>query len=203
MAKGSSGIGNNNISPYLEGYIKNNPWLEEMPEKSRKAIIDNFNNMPDEKKFYYSLTEQEQSALMKMQVNTKLVNQLMSGRDTDIPDSKKTELNEEITLVKSAIGKYQLQEPMTVYRGVGKQEFDNIMEGGMTESFKSTSTDRNRAESFAKNQGGYIVEYRTSPGVRIANVDGVPGANEKEMLLDSGVKYKRVVRNGNRVIIDL
>lgn len=199
MGRGSSGIGGK--SSYLSGYIQNNPWLNNMDEKMRKSMIDNFNNMPEEQKFYYSLTADEQSVLEGMQYNTKTLNEYMSGRRTDLTDEQKADLEKEISSVKSAIKKYTVQKPGTLYRGVSKAEFDSIASGKATDSFKSTSTDISRAKSFANNQGGYIVEYRYGKGARIADVGGVPGANEREYLIDSGVKYKKVKKVSDRHIV--
>lgn len=190
-------------SSYTSGYLRNNPWLNNMGEETRKAMIENFENMPEEQQFYYSLTQDEQNALVQMQTNTQTINEYMSGRRTDISPEQSAQLDQEIANVKSAISHYDVKEPMTLYRGVNEAEFNNIASGGATESFKSTSVNSSTAENFARNQGGYIVEYHASRGARIANVNGAPGANEGEWLIDSNVKYRRVTRSGNRLIVEI
>lgn len=199
MGRGSSGISSK--SSYLSGYIQNNPWLNNVNEQARKSAIDNFNSMSEEEKYYYSLTAKEQSALEEMQYSTKTLNEYMSGRGADLSDDLKEDFDKEIASVKSAIKKYTVQKPGTLYRGVSKAEFDSIASEKATDSFKSTSTDISRANAFAKNQGGYIVEYRYGKGARIADVGGVPGANEHEYLIDSGVKYKKVTKVSDTHIV--
>ena len=159
--------------------------------------------MPKNQQYYYSLQNKEQFALGGMQMDTRNINEYMSGRRKDFNDETKKNLDERIKNVKSAIRKYELEQPITLYRGVSKEEFDGIKEGGKTTSFKSTSTDEKRAEAFARNQGGYIIEYHAGKGSRVADVNGVPMANEDEFLIDSDVKYKKITKNGNRIIIEI
>lgn len=209
MGRGTSRAGagggqqSSSTNTYLQGYLDNNPWLSNMDEESRNNMIEHFNNMPPEQQYYYSLTQAEQNAIVDMQYNTKRLNEYMSGRDTDFSDAQKEKFNAQIDNVKSAISKYDSKEPVNLYRGVSESEFNSIVNGGKTESFKSASTDAKRADSFAQNQGGYTVIYRASRGARIADVNGAPGANEKEFLIDSGVKYKKVTKKGKTVIIDI
>ena len=207
MGRGTSKVGRGGGTaqgnPYLQDYLENNPWLANMPEESRKAIIDNFaNNMSEAEQFYYSLTDAEKSAIVDMQQSTRMLNEYMSGR-SDVEPQYKKQFDATIANTKSAIDKYQLNKPVTLYRGVGEKEFNSIAEGGKTESFKSTSVDPSRAEAFARNQGGYIIEYKVSKGSRVANVNGAPGANEGEYLIDSNVKYKKVKKSGNKITINI
>lgn len=190
-------------SGYVSGYLANNPWLAKMDKETQQEMIDNFKSMPPEEQYFYSLNQNEQNALSSMQNNTSAINDYMSGRNTDVSDAQKEQYDQTIANVKSAISKYEVQEPVTLYRGVSEAEFNSIKDGGQTESFKSTSTDSARAQAFAQNQGGYIVEYHAGRGARIADVNGAPGANENEFLIDSGVKYRNVRKSGNRIIIDI
>ena len=191
------------VKNYLNDYIENNKFLNNFDEETRKGFIENFKKMPKNQQYYYSLPNKEQFALGAMQMDTRNINEYMSGRRKDFNDETKKNLDERIKNVKSAISKYELEQPVTLYRGVNKEEFDGIKEGGKTTSFKSTSTDEKRAEAFAKNQGGYIIEYHAGKGSRVADVNGVPMANEDEFLIDSDVKYKKITKNGNRIIIEI
>lgn len=191
------------VKNYLNDYIKNNKNLNNFDEKTRNNFIENFKKMPKNQQYYYSLPKQEQFALSDMQMGTRIINEYMSGRNKDFDAETKKELDEKIKNVKSAINKYDLEQPITLYRGVSKEEFDDIKDGGKTTSFKSASTDEKRAEAFAKNQGGYIIEYHAGKGSRVADVNGVPRADENEYLIDSDVKYKKITKNGNRIIVEI
>ena len=188
-------------SSYVNGYLENNKWLNNLDEESKKNMLDNFKNMPKEQQYYYSLSKKEQNALIDMQTSSQAINEYMSGRNVDISEARKEQLDEQISNVKSAIGKYKQDKPISLYRGVSEAEFNSIKDGGKTESFKSTSTDKSRAEAFAKNQGGYIIEYKAGKGSKIADVNGVSGANENEFLIDSGVKYKNVTQKGDNYLV--
>lgn len=188
---------------YTKGYIENNKWLNNFDEQTRNNMIDGFTKMPKNQQFYYSLNDKEKTSLVAMQMNTWNINEYMSGRRKDFNDETKKELDEQIKNVKSAINQYDLEKPITLYRGVSKAEFDGIEKDGKTTSFKSASTNEKTASNFAKNQGGYIIEYRVGKGGRVADVDGVPGANEDEYLIDSDIPYKKITKNGNRVIIEI
>lgn len=191
------------VKNYLNDYIENNKFLNNFDEETRKGFIDNFKKLPKNQQYYYSLPNKEQFALSAMQMDTRNINEYMSGRRKDFNVETKKNLDERIKNVKSAISKYELEQPITLYRGVSKEEFDGIKDGGKTTSFKSTSTDEKRAEAFARNQGGYIIEYQAGKGSRVADVNGVPNANEDEFLIDSDVKYKKITKNGNRIIIEI
>ena len=191
------------VKNYLNDYIENNKFLNNFDEQTRKGFIDNFKKMPKNQQYYYSLTNKEQFALGAMQMDTRNINEYMSGRRKDFNAETKKNLDERIKNVKSAISKYELEKPVTLYRGVSKEEFDGIKEGGKTTSFKSASKDEKRAEAFARNQGGYIIEYHAGKGSRVADVNGVPMANEDEFLIDSDVKYKKITKNGNKIIIEI
>lgn len=191
------------IKDYTKGYIENNKWLNNFDEQTRDNMIDGFTKMPKNQQFYYSLNDKEKTSLVAMQMNTWNINEYMSGRRKDFNDETKKELDEQIKNVKSAINQYDLEKPITLYRGVSKAEFDGIEKDGKTTSFKSASTNEKTASNFAKNQGGYIIEYRVGKGGRVADVDGVPGADEDEYLIDSDIPYKKMTRNGNRVIIEI
>ena len=188
---------------YLDGYIENNKFLDNFDEKTRESFIENFKNLPKSQQYYYSLPKEEQFSLNAMQMDTRNINEYMSGRRTDFDDELKKDLDERIKNVKSAISKYNLEQPITLYRGVGKDEFDRVQTDGKTTSFKSASTDEKIANNFAKNQGGYIIEYKVGKGSRVADVDGLPMADENEYLIDSDVKYKKITKNGNRIIVEI
>lgn len=185
-------VGSTSTNSYLQNYLKNTPWIN---DSNRQMMIDNFNNnLSYAQQYFYSLPEKEQNALVGMQTNTHRVNEYQRNNDSGNED-----LDNWIQNIKSAIGKYKLKEPVVTYRGVSEAEFNNL--GNSTESFKSTSTKENMAELWAKNQGGYVIEYHISPGARVADVNGAPGANEDEILIDSGVRYKSVKKDGKRAIV--
>ncbi len=133
-----------------------------------------------------------------MQVGTRQLNAYMRDGGTDNASYDKT-----IQDMKSAISKYGSSEPMTLYRGVNEDEFNYILNHSQTESFKSTSSDIKRADAFGANQGNYIVEYHTSRGTRLADVNGAPGANENEYILDSGNKYTVRKVSDKHIIVNI
>lgn len=188
---------------YLDGYIQNYWGWENLNDNEKKQAIERFNNKTKSQQYYDGLNYNEQTGLTAMSYDTRNLNEYMSGRRKDFSNAQKERLDKQIANVKSAISKYNLEKPITLYRGVSKEEFDGIKDGGKTTSFKSTSTDEKRAEAFARNQGGYIIEYHAGKGSRVADVNGVPNANEDEFLIDSDVKYKKITKNGNRIIIEI
>lgn len=164
-----------------------------------------FDNEPQEW-FYNKLTDAEQMQIVSMQVNTTNLNRFLNDADfaKSLPEPIRKQYAEQAKTAGKALSKYKLEEPITVYRGVSEEEFTNTMwDDVATKSFKSTSYDENRAMAFAKNQGGYIIEYHIKPGNYGADVNGVPGANEKEFLINRGVPYKILSSKGNRMVIQI
>lgn len=164
-----------------------------------------FDNEPQEW-FYNKLTDAEQMQIVSMQVNTTNLNRFLNDADfaKSLPEPIRKQYAEQAKTAEKALSKYKLEEPITVYRGVSEEEFTNTMwDDVATKSFKSTSYDENRAMAFAKNQGGYIIEYHIKPGYYGADVNGVPGANEKEFLINRGVPYKILSSKGNRMVIQI
>ena len=117
-------------------------------------------------------------------------------------DPSRKEMTDDL---ESAIGKFSLNTELTTYRGVSAEEFsETLFSGGVKTTFKSTSTDLARAEAFARNQGGYIIEYRIKRGRHGAFLDGgVPGSNEREFLINRNQKMKVVSTKGKKMVVEI
>ena len=87
--------------------------------------------------------------------------------------------------------------------GVSADEFTKTYLGldTTTKGVKSTSYDEGRAGAFANGQGGYIIEYHVKPGNHGADVNGVPGANEREFLIRNGMKQKVITKPDKKKLI--
>lgn len=131
--------------------------------------------------WYLNLSDKEQFAIVQMQVN-------VGGKTWDVNSEK-------AKIVDSALSKFTLKQDIVTYRGVGLDEFTNVYLAvdKTTSSPKSTSYDEKRANSFAQNQGGYIIEYHIKAGNVGADVNGAPGANEREFLLRQNMP-QRVIK---------
>lgn len=196
--RGASGGAKTVRQSYMDEVVKNDYFLKNGDKNSEeyKAVYNATKNLPLDQLYYKSLTTEEQNAITDLQNHTIAINEYMrKGEDGN------ANLDKTISEVKSAISKYKLTKDIVLYRGIGSEEYTDLVfggDGGKTTSFKSASTDKSVAEAFAKNQGGYVIEYRISKGSRVADVNGAPRANENEYLLDSGLKYKKKQSGGDR-----
>lgn len=152
------------------------------------------------------LTESQQSVIAEMSINTSNLNRYLYDEDfrNSLSDAQKQQFERKARVAKSALSKYELEKPITTYRGVSDDEFTNTLFGDdANKSFKSSSYDKSRAEAFAKNQGGGIIEYRIKKGNWGADVNGVPMANEGEFLINKDVPYKIISSKGKYMIIEI
>lgn len=141
-------------------------------------------------KWYLSLTDKEQAAVVAY-TGYNYTNNPSRSEMTDTLDN--------------ALSKFKTDKELVTYRGVSREEFVNTVFGGETKTtFKSTSTDLSRAEAFAKNQGGYIIEYHIKKGNHGAFLDGgVPMSVEKEFLINRNQKMKIVSSKGKKMIVEI
>ena len=156
--------------------------------------------------YYNQLTDAEKTEVVNAQYNTKELNRYLRGDTTGMSDSLKENLKNRSEILDKALAKYETQKEMVTYRGMSAEEFTNTYLGieKVTKGVKSTSYDPERAEAFAKNQGGYIIEYHIKPGHYGADVNGVPGANEKEFLIRNNMPQKVVQKIGkNRLVVEV
>lgn len=196
--RGASSGAKSTRQSYMDEVVKNDYFLKNGDKNSEeyKNVYNATKNLPIEQLYYRSLSSDEQSAISKLQNNNTAINEYMRKGAKDNESFNKT-----IEDVKSAIDKYKLDKDISLYRGIGQEEYTNLvlgLDGGKTTSFKSASTDKARAEAFASGQGGYVVEYKVSKGSRVADVNGAPMANEDEYLIDSNIKYKKITSGGDR-----
>lgn len=155
--------------------------------------------------WYYNLTNDEKNAITSMQYSNQSLNEFLSGRRTDFDDATKQRLQKQAQDVDSALAKFTTDSEIVVYRGVSSSEFTNTYLGidTVTRGVKSTSYDPDRADAFAKNQGGFIIEYHVKPGRHGADVNGVPGANEREFLIRNNMPQKTISKQGNKIIVEI
>lgn len=152
--------------------------------------------------WYYCLSKEEQIALISAQMSTQSLNEYLSGRG-DFNEATKAKLDKQAKDIDSALSKFTTDKEITVYRGVSADEFTKIYLGldTTTKGVKSTSYDEGRAGAFANGQGGYVIEYHVKPGNHGADVNGVPGANEREFLVRNGMKQKVIAKPDKKKLI--
>lgn len=146
----------------------------------------------------------------------KVINPILNNGTTF--DEMAPEIREEIQSLSSAINKFDLQTDITVYRGIGKDEFEQISIGDSRIknflSFKSTSLSESVANIFASNSNLDDGNFNNSNHIIIANIKkGANGAyiapisdaeNEKEFVLNYQTEYRivdNIIHNGVKYIV--
>ncbi|PTI11612.1 ADP-ribosyltransferase, partial [Staphylococcus xylosus] len=127
------------------------------------------------------------------------------------------EIRNEIQSLSNAINKFNLQTDITVFRGIGKKEFDQIISGANLVknflSFKSTSLSNTVADNFAtfsnmddgiSNQK-HIIIANIKKGANGAYIAPISNAKkEKEFVLNRQTEYKivdNIIYNGVKYIV--
>ncbi len=154
-------------------------------------------------KWYEGLTDDEKKAVSDAQLSTQNLNEYLSGR-RKFDDEMARQLEKEAKTLDSALSKFKTDKEIVTYRGVSSKEFAKVLFGeAKTQGVKSTSYSKDQAASFAKNQGGYIIEYHVKKGNFGADVNGVARANEKEFLIRNGMKQKTIKQDGKKLIVEI
>ena len=146
--------------------------------------------------YYNKLTNQEQGI-------TAYFDTYNFTRDANQAQATKT--------LEKALGKYELDKPITTYRGVTAEEFSEMIfnygeDGLKTAEMKGTSISEDRAKKFAESRGGWIFEYQIKPGRNGAYFDGgVPGSNEEQFVINKNVNYtvKSVNQKEKKAVIEI
>lgn len=110
---------------------------------------------------------------------------------------------QDIELIKNAINKFKFNKPLTLYRGLGENEYKNILEHSNLQTFlefKSTSTEKSVAENFAYNQEvsnkdgwNYLLKVNVPKFGNGAYIEQLTEyEDEFEYLLNVNQKYKVV-----------
>lgn len=143
-------------------------------------------------KWYNNLVENELDGVEKYTRNGfESMNTFLRGFD-GFSESVKNEIQQNITNFSSALSKFSLQKDIITFRGVSAREYDKILKGNIFKDFKSTSTAKEQALTFAKNQSeDYIVTFKIPKGTNGAYL-GTNSAykNESEFTLNKDSKYK-------------
>lgn len=209
-----------------------NDWLAQMnkmqnPNKDVTIIVESNVNSESEKqhmdnKIYKlenygenvwkpKLSEHEKDVLKRYTKNeSKVINAILNSNPDQIAD----ELKDEIDKISSAINKFELQDDITVYRGISQEEYEQVIIGYENTfktflSFKSTSIDETKADIFStlsNMDSSYNVEEKHilvvkvpkhSRAAYIASASDAP--EEKEFLLDRHTNYRIIdlVSNDN------
>lgn len=113
--------------------------------------------------------------------------------------------------LRSGISRFDVKENIKTYRGMSDDEWDRFDDFGITDSFKSTSTDKEVGEEFQSTANwandtsttDKPVEIRILKGSRAVPIDRISDfPEEAEILIDVGVKYyKTTDENGQRILI--
>ena len=152
--------------------------------------------------WYNKLSDSERKVILDAQYSTKSVNEYLRGA-RKLDGSAKSDMEETVHTLDSALSKFKTDSDIVTYRGVNSEEFTNTYLGisPKTVGIKSSSYAKSRAEAFAKNQGGYIIEYHIKAGNHGADVNGVPGANESEFLIRHNMTQKVIAKPDKNTII--
>lgn len=126
-------------------------------------------------------------------------------------DSGDEEKDKMLKNLRSGISRFDVKENIKTYRGMSDDEWDRFDDFGITDSFKSTSTDKEVGEEFQSTANwandtsttDKPVEIRVLKGSRAVPIDRISDfPEEAEILIDVGVKYyKTTDENGQRILI--
>lgn len=168
-------------------------------EKQHMVILEDYG----EKVWKPKLTDSEIDALTRYTQNeSKVINLVLNSN----PGRIANELKDDIDKISSAINKFKLQDDITVYRGISKEEYEQIVIGNQPFktflSFKSTSIDEKQADIFSSlsnmesscnNIDKHILVVNVPRGSRAAYIASVSDSpKEKEFLLDKCTNYRIV-----------
>jgi len=183
----------------------NKAEADEKNSEDKKTSLEAKLGKQSEEWYYKELTDAEKKAVVDAQVNTESLNRYLRG-EGDFNEQTKEKLAKQVKELDSALAKFSTTEEVVTYRGVSSKEFANVYLGveKETKGVKSTSHDIKRAEAFAQNQGGFIIEYHIKPGNHGADVTGAPGADEREFLIRTGMPQKGIKKvSKNHIIVEI
>ena len=138
----------------------------------------------------------------------KLINKYLDGKEMGIGQKHSPILESKIKNISNALSKYKFDKPITVYRGINKDEYHDLKDNNilkMFKTFKSTSIAEDIAHEFKEDHRyGCMVVMHVPPyanGGFIAPI--VDLADEKEYLINLGTEYKIVneyIKNGMKYL---
>ncbi|MBQ0161402.1 MAG: hypothetical protein KBT28_12375 [Bacteroidales bacterium] len=179
--------------------------------KPTKASREALQAASDE--WYSNLDVGPKTAVHDYTVNHfRLVNPyLRSGASGD------AELDEFISYLDNAIGQFELNKSMTVFRGDDYKYYSGIKKGETVtfDAYFSTATKRGVADDYAdtvthKGGEGFVFEVRVPAGTQCAYIGNNSSADEKggppneyELLLGHGLRYYCVEHNSMRLILEV
>lgn len=146
------------------------------------------------------LTEDEKTAIKDYTLDDKgILNKILLSPSANPID----EIKNTIENISSAINKFDFNEELTLYRGVGKDEYDFITNGNVVKTFlnfKSTSLSNEVATNFSvinrlnnTTNRNHIIIVKTKPNTKGAYIGYLSNAeNEQEYLLDKGSKFNLI-----------
>jgi 8-oxo-dGTP pyrophosphatase MutT (NUDIX family) len=148
------------------------------------------------------LTSSEESAVLKYTGSFHdTLNSALRKGDTQTYAS-------EVKALDSAVSKLQLQQDVTLFRGVSPgavSKFQNSLVPGAVISdkgFVSTSTSFNTAQIFA--DGGMVLQIYAKKGSKAVPINGESHhPNEAEVLLPRGSQFKVLKVEGNKIHVEL
>ena len=117
------------------------------------------------------------------------------------------EIANKISLIDSALDKFELLDDVIVYKGTYRDYFENYEVGDVFDikCFYSTSFDEGVAEDFSTFFGtDFMVEIKVPMGTVSAYL-GYNGAyeNENELLLARGLKYRVLKIEAHRIFLEV
>ena len=130
--------------------------------------------------YYHTLTDEERSAVYAYTIHNY---------------TKNPELAERSQVLEQALGKFETKED-------SEKEISSLyFSYGEPTEFKSTSVDRAKAEHYAQNQGGWIIEYHIKKGRHGAYINDQVNQGEKEFLINRGQKQRLVGSDPKKKVV--
>ncbi|MCQ9290695.1 ADP-ribosyltransferase domain-containing protein [Staphylococcus hyicus] len=171
----------------------------EMNEDKLKRLHENG------EKWGHSLTQDELNAVISYtDVAYKSINAYLNNNSLPIRDEDKAL----IPIVSQALSKFELSDPIRVYRGIGEHEYRDVIKNGELysfSSFKSTSVDTKVTEYFSGGEGqGKLLIVDVPIGTRGAYLESISiYPEEQEFLLDRNQKFRILSDDGNNLHVEV
>ncbi|MGW7919178.1 phage minor capsid protein [Staphylococcus xylosus] len=211
----TKGLTNKNVQADVNDVILNSEISNESEttkmNNTEKQLLDYSKNV------WEPMLEFDETQAVKNYSKTdyKVINAILNSGTT--LEEIAPEIRNEIQSLSNAINKFNLQTDITVFRGIGKKEFDQIISGANLVknflSFKSTSLSNTVADNFAtfsnmddgiSNQK-HIIIANIKKGANGAYIAPISNAKkEKEFVLNRQTEYKivdNIIYNGVKYIV--
>ena len=145
----------------------------------------------DSDKWYNELTKDEHLSIVNYtRGEYEAMNSFLRGRNL-LPEQAKIKLQTTIDDFSASLSKFSLEEDIITFRGVSQSEYNTILKGNLFKDFKSSSTQKDKAITFAKDQSeDFVVKFKIPKGTNGAYLGtNSEYRNESEFTLNKNSKY--------------